>query len=189
MYLESVLSVHSLSTLTAMLYLFRTLVLRAIMAPGRKGRQQLSPLSWATLQPRMQGIKVAQRPRSRETFCHITVQSKPFGGNYMYVSRNPSKYVQMPQSSQQSQTFVFQSDGLEDTLYCVSVAGWELITFAWNAMATSKRNGTWKRGIIVKHEKSNFTKYNLGVFSLFCSKELSRDTSSSTTRTVSSNLA
>lgn len=49
-------------TLTWMWYLLRMLVLRAIMAPGRKGTQQLSPLSWATLQPRIHGMNVAQRP-------------------------------------------------------------------------------------------------------------------------------
>lgn len=50
------------STLTLMPYLLRILVLRAIMAPGRQATQQLSPLSWATLQARIQGTNVAQRP-------------------------------------------------------------------------------------------------------------------------------
>lgn len=44
-----------------MLYLLRMLVRRAIIAPGRKGMQQLSPLSWATLQARIQGTNDAQR--------------------------------------------------------------------------------------------------------------------------------
>lgn len=50
------------STLTLMRCLLRRLVLRAIMAPGRHGKQQLSPFSWATWQARMQGTNDAQRP-------------------------------------------------------------------------------------------------------------------------------
>lgn len=44
-----------------MLYLLRMLVRKAIRAPGRQARQQLSSLSWATLQARMQGTNVPQR--------------------------------------------------------------------------------------------------------------------------------
>lgn len=58
------------STHTSMRYLLRMLVLRAIMAPGRKGTQQLSPLSWATLQARIQGTNDAQRPEGKR---HIVI--------------------------------------------------------------------------------------------------------------------
>lgn len=51
-----------LLTLTLILYLLRMLVLKAIMAPGRQGKQQLSPLSWATRQARIQGTKAPHRP-------------------------------------------------------------------------------------------------------------------------------
>ena len=141
----------SFSTLTSMWYLWRMLVRRAIMAPGRKGRQQLSPLSWATLQPRIQGTKVAQRPGDVRTYCHWHFTSVGL------ISQTHVKHLQMPQSSQQSHTFELQSDNPEDTVYCVTETwGCELITFDWNAIAASGEKKavlkiTKKSGLLAPH--------------------------------------
>lgn len=56
------------TTLTPILYLLRMLVRKAIRAPGRQARQQLSSLSWATWQARMQGTNVPQRPGGERCF-------------------------------------------------------------------------------------------------------------------------